>query len=100
MSKKRVYEIAKEQGLSSKELLDRLTAAGVDVKAAASTVEEALALKALGADGAGTGGNSKQAAASGAPAPAPAAPAGNATASAAPPTTARPAQAPAPTSGV
>jgi translation initiation factor IF-2 len=86
MSKKRVYEIAKEQGLSSKELLDRLTAAGVDVKAAASTVEEALALKALGADGAGTGGNGKQAAASGAPAPA--------TASAAPP-----AQAPAPTSG-
>jgi len=49
MSKKRVYEIAREQGLSSKELLDRLTAAGVDVKAAASTVEEALALKALGA---------------------------------------------------
>jgi translation initiation factor IF-2 len=86
MSKKRVYEIAKEQGLSSKELLDRLTAAGVDVKAAASTVEEALALKALGADGAGTGGNGKQAAASGAPAPA--------TASAAPP-----AQAPAPASG-
>jgi translation initiation factor IF-2 len=90
MSKKRVYEIAKEQGLSSKELLDRLTAAGVDVKAAASTVEEALALKALGAGGAGTGGNGKQAAASGAPAPA-----GNATASG----PARPAQAPAPTSG-
>jgi translation initiation factor IF-2 len=103
MSKKRVYEIAKEQGLSSKELLDRLTAAGVDVKAAASTVEEALALKALGADGAGTGGNGMQAAASGAPARSPAAPAGNATASAAPPTAARPAppaQAPAPTSGV
>jgi translation initiation factor IF-2 len=102
MSKKRVYEIAKEQGLSSKELLDRLTAAGVDVKAAASTVEEALALKALGADGAGTGGNGMQAAASGAPARSPAAPAGNATASAAPPTAARPAppaQAPAPTSG-
>jgi translation initiation factor IF-2 len=103
MSKKRVYEIAKEQGLSSKELLDRLTAAGVDVKAAASTVEEALALKALGADGAGTGGNGMQAAASGAPARSPAAPTGNATASAAPPTAARPAppaQAPAPTSGV
>jgi translation initiation factor IF-2 len=52
MSKKRVYEIAKEQGLSSKELLERLLAAGVDVKAAASTVEEALALKAISADGA------------------------------------------------
>ena len=52
MSKKRVYEIAKEQGLSSKELLDRLTAAGLDVKAAASTVDEAMALKALAPDGA------------------------------------------------
>ena len=63
MSKKRVYEIAKEQGLSSKELLDRLTAAGVDVKAAASSVEETLALKALGGDDAGAAGNGKQAAA-------------------------------------
>jgi translation initiation factor IF-2 len=51
MSKKRVYEIAKEQGLSSKELLDRLIAAGLDVKAAASTVDEAMALKALAPDG-------------------------------------------------
>jgi translation initiation factor IF-2 len=48
MSKKRVYEIAKEQGLSSKELLERLTAAGVDAKAAASSVEESDALRALG----------------------------------------------------
>jgi translation initiation factor IF-2 len=54
MSKKRVYEIAKEQGLSSKELLERLTAAGVEAKAAASSVEEALALKALGTGGAAT----------------------------------------------
>jgi translation initiation factor IF-2 len=51
MSKKRVHEIAKEQGLSSKELLERLRAAGVEAKAAASSVEEAVALKALGADG-------------------------------------------------
>ena len=43
MSKKRVHEIAKEHGLSSKELLERLTAAGVEAKAAASSVEEALA---------------------------------------------------------
>jgi translation initiation factor IF-2 len=49
MSKKRVHEIAKEQGLSSKELLERLRAAGVEVKVAASSVDEAVALKALGA---------------------------------------------------
>jgi translation initiation factor IF-2 len=48
MSKKRVHEIAKEQGLSSKELLEKLKAAGIEAKAAASSVEEALALKALG----------------------------------------------------
>ena len=47
MSKKRVHEIAKEQGLSSKELLEKLKAAGVDVKVAASSVEEGVALKAL-----------------------------------------------------
>ncbi len=47
MTKKRVHEIAKEQGLSSKELLERLKAAGVEVKAAASSVDEAVALKAL-----------------------------------------------------
>jgi translation initiation factor IF-2 len=47
MSKKRVHEIAKENGLSSKELLEKLKAAGVEAKAAASSVEEAVALKAL-----------------------------------------------------
>ncbi len=51
MSKKRVHELAKEHGLSSKELLEKLHAAGVEAKAAASSVEEALALKALGQDG-------------------------------------------------
>ena len=35
MSKKRVHEIAKEQGLSSKELLEKLQAAGIEAKAAA-----------------------------------------------------------------
>ncbi len=54
MSKKRVHEIAKEQGLSSKELLERLRAAGVEVKVAASSVDEAVALKALGGAGAAT----------------------------------------------
>jgi translation initiation factor IF-2 len=51
MTKKRVHEIAKEQGLSSKELLGRLKAAGVEVKAAASSVDEAVALQALGSNG-------------------------------------------------
>jgi translation initiation factor IF-2 len=52
MSKKRVHEIAKEQKVSSKDLLERLHAAGIDAKAAASSVDEASALKALGANGA------------------------------------------------
>jgi translation initiation factor IF-2 len=55
VSKKRVHEIAKEQGLSSKELLEKLHAAGIEAKAAASSVEEAVALKALG-DGAASNG--------------------------------------------
>ncbi len=57
MSKKRVHEIAKEQGLSSKELLEKLKAAGVEAKAAASSIEEAVALKALGANGASGNGS-------------------------------------------
>ncbi len=52
MAKKRVHEIAKEAGLSSKDVLAKLQAAGLEVKAAASTVEEADALKALGVNGA------------------------------------------------
>ena len=64
MSKKRVHEIAKEHGLSSKELLEKLNAAGVEAKAAASSVEEAAALKALGVDGAAA---QRRARASGAP---------------------------------
>jgi translation initiation factor IF-2 len=78
MSKKRVHEIAKEQGLSSKELLEKLHAAGVEAKAAASSVEEAVALKALdGADGAPSSTN-------GASAAAPAPPAAQASATATP----------------
>jgi translation initiation factor IF-2 len=75
MSKKRVYEIAKEQGVSSKELLERLTAAGVDVKAAASTVDEAAALRALAPDGAGRTGDADGASAGAAGAPTARAPA-------------------------
>src|SRR5215204_5717168 len=56
MAKKRVHEIAKAQGLTSKEVLAALKAAGVEAKAAQSSVEESEALKALKTvDGAGTG---------------------------------------------
>jgi translation initiation factor IF-2 len=50
--KKRVHEIAKEQGLQTKELIAKLNAAGIAVKAASSSVDEADALKALGNGGA------------------------------------------------
>jgi translation initiation factor IF-2 len=45
---KRVHEIAKENGLTAKELLERLHAAGVDVKAASSNVDEEVARRVLG----------------------------------------------------
>jgi translation initiation factor IF-2 len=48
MARKRVHEIAKEQGITSKELLAALQQAGIEAKAAASSVEEADALRALG----------------------------------------------------
>jgi len=51
MATKRVHEIAKEQGITSKELLAALSAAGVPAKAAASSVDEAAALQALGRNG-------------------------------------------------
>ncbi len=57
MAKKRVHEIAKAQGVSSKELLAALKAAGIEAKAAASSVEEGQALQAISAakaDGGGT----------------------------------------------
>jgi translation initiation factor IF-2 len=64
MAKKRVYEIAKERGLSSKELLEKLQAAGVDVKAAASSVDEAEVARILsGAAGDGKGSAKKATAA-------------------------------------
>jgi translation initiation factor IF-2 len=52
MAKKRVHEIAKAQGLSTKELLEKLNAAGIEAKAAASSVDEELALSALAQNGA------------------------------------------------
>ena len=47
MAKKRVHEIAKARGLTSKEVLTKLQAAGVEVTAAASSVEEDVAAQAL-----------------------------------------------------
>ncbi len=46
--KKRVHEIAKERGLPAKTVLEQLKAAGVDVKAASSSVDEQVAVRALG----------------------------------------------------
>ncbi len=51
MSKKRVHEIAKSAGVTSKELLAALNAAGIEAKAAASSVEVADAEKALAVAG-------------------------------------------------
>ncbi len=91
MSKKRVHEIAKEQGLTSKALIKRLQAAGVEVKTASSSVDETAALRALDGNGAST-----SAPAAPPPTPAPAAP-GTASAQAAPgPAPASPPSAPAP----
>ncbi len=47
MARKRVHEIAKAQGLTSKEVLAALNAAGIEATAAASSVEETEALEAL-----------------------------------------------------
>ena len=110
MSKRRVYEIAKEQGVSSKELLDKLHAAGVAAKAASSSVEESAALGALSGGPAASNGAASapaavptqpRAAATTAPAPVPEppvrAPAPGTSASAAPAAQdARPTAAPAP----
>jgi translation initiation factor IF-2 len=82
MSKKRVHELAKEHGLSSKELLEKLNAAGIEAKAAASSVEEDAVLKALGG------------ASPSAPASSNGAPAATASAPAAPVTTTPPAAPP------
>ncbi len=50
MAKLRVHEIAKQRGLTSKEVLGKLQAAGVEVKVAASSVDEAVAVKILDSD--------------------------------------------------
>jgi translation initiation factor IF-2 len=74
MAKKRVHEIAKAQGLTSKELLAALKAAGVEAKAAQSSVEESEALAALKGsdDGATASTNSSATKTAGGSEPAPA----------------------------
>jgi translation initiation factor IF-2 len=67
VAKKRIHEIAKAQGVSSKELLEALKAAGVEAKAAASSVEEADALKAISAAKGNGGAEAKKAPAKPAP---------------------------------
>jgi translation initiation factor IF-2 len=78
VAKKRVHEIAKAQGLESKEVLAVLKSAGIEAKAAASSVEEADALKAIkaakGDGGAATATKAKPAPAKEEPAKAASAP--------------------------
>ncbi len=90
MAKKRVHEIAKAQGLESKEVLAALKSAGIEAKAAASSVEEADALKAIQA---AKGNGGAAAAPTEAKKPAPSAPAKEAPAKPAPaqPAAAKPA---------
>jgi translation initiation factor IF-2 len=79
---KRVHEIAKERGLPAKDVLDQLRAAGMNVKAVSSSVDEAAAARALGNGGGATA--TAATAPSSTPQPAPPAPARPAAAARAP----------------
>ena len=70
MAKKRVHEIAKERGISSKEVIAVLQKAGLDVKAAASSVDERDIARAFspGGNGAEAGGAEQTAGSPDAPA--------------------------------
>ena len=57
MARQRVHEIAKQRGLASKEVLAALKAAGVEVTTAASSVDEEVAAKALGAGASSSDGD-------------------------------------------
>ncbi len=81
---KRVHEIAKERGLPAKEVLEKLKAAGIEVKAASSSVDETVALRALGNGGGQPAQAPKKAAPKSAPAQANPAPAAQQTAAAKP----------------
>jgi translation initiation factor IF-2 len=65
--RKRVHEIAKERGLATKDVLSQLQAAGIDVKAASSSVDEETVRRVLG-NGAGPAPAVKKPAAAAAPA--------------------------------
>ena len=61
MARKRVHEIAKARGLTSKEVLAALHAAGIEAKAAASSVDEEVAAEALqAANGGGASSEASQ----------------------------------------
>jgi translation initiation factor IF-2 len=70
---KRVHEIAKERGLPPKDVLARLKAAGIDVKASSSSVDEAVASRVLANGGAGPAERQGPSAQPQRPAPVPAA---------------------------
>ncbi len=57
---KRVHEIAKERGLPARDVVERLRAAGLNVKAPSSSVDEDAALRVLG-NGGGTAGRAEDA---------------------------------------
>ncbi len=48
MAKKRIYEIAKEKGMTSAEVLEKLKAAGMEVSGSLASVDEEAATKAIG----------------------------------------------------
>ena len=50
MAKIRVFTLAKEMGISSKDLIAQLARKGITVKTASSSVDKELAIKSLGAD--------------------------------------------------
>jgi len=69
MAKKRVHEIAKERGISSKEVIAVLQSAGFDVKAAASSVDERDIHTAFNGGGEAAGNGSGASASNGAAEP-------------------------------
>jgi translation initiation factor IF-2 len=93
VAKKRVHEIAKANGISSKEVLKALKAAGIEAKVAASSVDEDAAKQALSgaSNGGGTATQAPPKAKEAQAAPAPGAPAAAPQAAAPAPTQAKPA---------
>ncbi|MBA2636636.1 MAG: translation initiation factor IF-2 N-terminal domain-containing protein, partial [Solirubrobacterales bacterium] len=59
MAKKRVNELAREHDIPAKEVVAKLQAAGIEVKASASAVDEDMALAALAGKPLPRAGNGK-----------------------------------------